>query len=284
MNKTNTADIDELPLNTGVRVLVSNEDGLVGLEKPEGLMSHPNGAEDIEKSLLTASYDYSGEFYFWKDAKGQERRVWLINRLDSPTSGVILIGLNPDIASMIKLEFSTHKVSKHYHAIVRHKPSRNAGTWDDLIAKDIVRNGRRIKKARQIKAKSTYQYIKHPIGGFPVALIKLSPVTGRTHQLRIQCSKHKHPIVGDRTYGHFGFNKEVTQRTEVKRMLLHSSELIVKYALNGVAKIFHVESKLPGAFHEVLQYRPGLDKAKKPQDKDDDEVENPLPGRRFKTV
>jgi len=283
MDKYKTVGIDDLPINTGVRVLASNEDGLVGLEKAEGLMSHPNTAEDIEKSLLTASYDYDGEFYFWKDAQGEECRVWLINRLDSPTSGVILIALNSDIASKIKLEFSTHKVSKHYHAIVRHKPSRNSGVWEDLISKDLVRNGRRVKKGRQIKAKSAYKYIKHPVGGFPVSLIKLSPVTGRTHQLRVQCSKHKHPIVGDRTYGHFSFNKEVAQRSEVKRLLLHSSELVVKYTLNGKAKTFHAESALPSAFHEVLQYRPGLDKPKKPE-ADDDVGENPLPGRRFKTV
>ena len=69
MQTDDSISIDELPLNNGVHVLKSNEDGLVAIEKREGLMSHPNQSEDIDRSLLKASYDYEGEFYFWKNER-----------------------------------------------------------------------------------------------------------------------------------------------------------------------------------------------------------------------
>ncbi len=276
-------DLNELPLNTGVCVLNSNADGLVALEKPVGALSHPNTSEDIERSLLRASYDYEGEFYFWKNAAGEERRVWLINRLDSPTSGVILVGLNAEIASTIKLQFSSHKVIKHYHALVRHQPAKNAGKWSDVISKDLINNGRKIKKGRLVKAKSSYQMISKPVGGFPIALLKLIPVTGRTHQLRIQCKKHGHPIVGDRSYGNFAFNREVALETGEKRLMLHASEVIVNYTYQGKVRVFRAASELPEAFHAVMRFRPGMKpqastaRARQP-------AGGQLAGRRFKSV
>ncbi|MGB0743304.1 MAG: RluA family pseudouridine synthase [Opitutales bacterium] len=294
MDIKESALIESLPLNAGVRVLAFNEDGLVALYKPEGTMSHPNKTQDIKRSLITASYDFDKEFFFWKEDDGQERKVWLIHRLDSPTSGIILIGLNEEISKLIKAEFSTHKVTKHYHALVRHPLPKNAGIWADTLRKDLINNGRKILKAHPIKAKSGFQLVSNPVGGFPISLIKLSPITGRTHQLRIQCSKHGHPIVGDRTYGSFSFNKEVGQRTGVKRMMLHSSEVILKYAFKGKLKSFHVKSDLPEAFNAVFRYRPGMAKLEEKDrtiEKDPTDTIDSVPahkalldGRRFKAV
>jgi 23S rRNA-/tRNA-specific pseudouridylate synthase len=278
-----TAFIEELPLNTGVRVLGANEDGLLALEKPPGAMSHPNKAEDIKRSLLQASYDYEGEFYFWENEAGEECKVWLINRLDSPTSGVILVGLNAEIANAVKLEFSTHKVTKNYHALVRHQPPKKSGIWEDVISKDLINNGRKIKQGRMVKAKSSYQMISKPVGGFPIALIKLIPVTGRTHQLRIQCKKHGLPVVGDRSYGHFPFNKEVAQETGEKRMMLHASEVIVNYAYQGKVRVFRAQSELPEAFHTVMRFRPGM-KARSAAHAPGKAGRGKLAGRRFKSV
>lgn len=275
--------IEELPLNTNVRVLGSNADGLAALEKPAGAMSHPNRSEDIKRSLLRASYDYEGEFYFWKNEDGVERKVWLINRLDSPTSGVILVGLNPEIAKVIKLEFSTHKVTKIYHALVRHPPVKPAGAWSDIISKDLLNSGRVIKRGRQIRAKSSYNTVSKPVGGFPIAMLKLTPLTGRTHQLRIQCKKHGHPIVGDRNYGSFSFNKEVALETGEKRMMLHSSEVIVNYTYKGKVRTFQARSELPEAFNMVMRFRPGM----KPQaaaPAPEKAIPDILEGRRFKPV
>jgi 23S rRNA-/tRNA-specific pseudouridylate synthase len=201
----------------------------------------------------------------------------LINRLDSPTSGVILMGLNPAITATIKKEFATHKVTKIYYALVRGKPSVPAGSWADQLKKDLQRGSRLIKQVRIVPAKTRYQVIKSPTGGFPVTLIKLMPLTGRTHQLRVQCKKHGLPIVGDRTYGSFSFNKEVAMRAETKRMMLHSAKTILRYSFKGKLREFSAKSDLPQDFQIVMAYRPGLNNARPKQ------TRSPLlAGRRFK--
>lgn len=255
-NPLNTP-LDQLPLNDGVRILAQNEDGLLALEKPAGAMSHPNLPEDNKRSLLTVDYDLEEECYHWTDG-GELRRVWLINRLDSPTSGVILLGLNPEISEAIKREFASHKVIKTYYALVRGTPSVPAGCWADQLKKDVQRGGRLIKNGKLVPAKTRYQVLKSPTGGFPVTLLKLMPLTGRTHQLRVQCKKHGLPIVGDRSYGSFSFNREVGMHTKTKRMLLHSGETIVHYSYKGKVREFTAKSELPEDFDSVMRFRPGL--------------------------
>ncbi len=249
--------VSQLPLNEGVSVLTHNKDGLLALEKPIGLMSHPNTYRDNKKSILTADYDLEEQCYKWINSAGVLNCVWLINRLDSPTSGIILLGLNSAISDSIKIEFASRNVSKVYYAIVRDKPSRPTGTWEDRLLKDL-RNGKQVvKKAKIVKAKTRYKALQSPIGGFPVTLMKLMPLTGRTHQLRIQCQKHGVPIVGDRSYGHFPFNREVVAHTKIKRMLLHAAETHVHYSYKGHVRDFSVVSELPLEFKKVLDYRPG---------------------------
>ena len=270
--------IDQLPLNTGVHLLAHNGDGLVALEKPFGALSHPNESGDNRRSLLVADYDFDEECYYWTDGAGVSRRAWLINRLDSPTSGVILLGLNLEISQAIKKEFATHRVAKIYYALVRGTPKTPAGAWVDNLKKDVRRGNRLVKQGQVVPAKARYQTVKSPIGGFPITLIKLLPVTGRTHQLRVQCKTHGLPIVGDRTYGSFSFNKEVAMRTEKKRMMLHSGETVVNYNFKGKVRKFTATSELPEDFQSVLDYRPGFNRKQSKQ------TRSPLlAGRRFKS-
>lgn len=277
MSTTKEFKAEQLPINKGVRLLAANEDGLVALEKPVGALSHPNVPEEAGRALLVAEYDLEEECYQWTDDAGTEQRAWLINRLDSPTSGVILLGLNPEISGVIKESFATHKVNKIYYAIVRGSPSKPNGVWADKLAKAIHQGKRLIKKGRVVPAKSRYQIVKSPTGGFPISLIKLFPLTGRTHQLRVQCKKHGLPIVGDRTYGSFRFNREVSMHTGIKRMLLHAAETNLRYSFRGALRDFSASSPLPPEYEAVLRYRPGLNpnKSKKPGN-------SALAGRRFK--
>jgi tRNA pseudouridine65 synthase len=283
MIEPQTTIASDLPLGRGVRIIKSNKDGLVALDKPVGVMSHPNEHKDRKHSLLDAHYDYDEEAFTWKVGE-VEHQAWLINRLDSPTSGVILMALNSDLSRTIKLLFSTHKVNKVYYALVKNAPSVPAGVWNDTLRKDIVRGKKLIKGGQLIPAKTRYQVSKTPTGGFPVALVKLSPLTGRTHQLRVQCKNHRHPVVGDQTYGHFGFNREVHELTGEKRMMLHSGETSLRYAFQGKLCDFHAESLLPEAFANVMSFRPGLNSTQvAPRQSAIRKVaKGPLAGRRFK--
>src|SRR3954469_180018 len=79
-----------LPLGPDVSRLLHAANGLAAFSKPAGVLSHPNTRADETRSLLSSRYMLEGEFYQWLDAAGSKQRLWLLNRLDSATSGVIL--------------------------------------------------------------------------------------------------------------------------------------------------------------------------------------------------
>lgn len=250
--------IEQLPLCDGVGVIEQNEDGLLALYKPSGVLSHPNeesADRDIPRSLIRASYDHKEEVYEWENSAGLERKAWLINRLDSATSGVILIALEAKLAEMVQTQFASHHVDKVYYALVRDKPRPAVGEWKDNLKKNVFVRKHVTKNALNVSAKTRYHLSESASGSLNISLIKLMPLTGRTHQLRVQCAKHGHPIVGDRTYGSFSFNREVKKATEARRMMLHSAETTVRYAYKGVNREFSASSPIPAEFYELLRYR-----------------------------
>ena len=82
-----------VPIGRDVTRIVSDVNGLAAFVKPAGVLSHPNQSSDQPKALVDARYTLDGEFYEWRDAAGAVRRLWLLNRLDSATSGVMLVAL-----------------------------------------------------------------------------------------------------------------------------------------------------------------------------------------------
>ena len=254
----NAENYSKLPIGAGVRVLNFSKEGLIALHKPTGVLSHPNISNETDRALLNAEYNYDDEVYTFNH-QGKKRRVWLINRLDSPTSGIILIAVSCEIAKLVKLEFANHKVTKTYYALVKHRMKKSKGNWIDQISKSSYLN-KRSSRLKLTTAKSRYQVIKSPHGGLPITLLKLSPLTGRTHQLRVQCQLHGYPIIGDRTYGSFSFNRTVAKETGRERLMLHCAETSLKYFHNGKMVKFTAKSALPEDFQEVLSFRPGMNK------------------------
>ena len=74
--------LEGIPLHAGARVLAEHPCGLLALDKPADILSHPNGSEDNARSVITANYSLDEEAYHVRDGKGGIRKVWLINRLD----------------------------------------------------------------------------------------------------------------------------------------------------------------------------------------------------------
>ena len=97
---------ETLPLGAGVQLLVRDENGLAAFDKPAGVLSHPNGSEDEPRALLTCRYDKEKQFFTWRAADGAERRLWLLNRLDSATSGVILTAGSEKLALAVRAHYA----------------------------------------------------------------------------------------------------------------------------------------------------------------------------------
>lgn len=237
-----------LPLGPGVKVLAHDANGVGALDKPAGVLSHPNEQPDEPRSLLTCRYDHEAECFVWKTAGG-ESRLWLLNRLDGATSGVILVAADAAVARAIKGQFAKKKIRKVYQALVFGKPVERVALWNDLLAVQKAGGVVRTSATRgHVPANTQMQFLKSAQGAFSTSLLRLEPHTGRSHQLRVQCAKRRLPIVGDQTYGDFTLNRAFAKATGLKRLFLHSLETGFDYELGGKKFSFRAAAPLPAEF------------------------------------
>lgn len=245
-----------LPLGRDVTCLARDENGLAAFNKPTGVLSHPNDRADERRSLLNAHYVLDGEFFEWSSSSSgppQPRRLWLLNRLDSATSGVILAAQSAELAAVIRAHFKKKQVHKVYHALVFGRPREATDLWRDRLV--VEKRGGHIRTATQagrVPAESLMTLVRSGTGEPPRALIRLEPKTGRSHQLRVQCAKRTLPIVGDQTYGDFARNRAFAKLTGIKRLFLHSSATAFEYEFGGKRHTFSAAAPLPEEFEKFL--------------------------------
>ena len=239
-----------LPLGRDVRLLKHDDNGLAAFDKPAGVLSHPNAGGDEPRSLLTVRYKMEGEFFEWPDAKGgAPRRLWLLNRLDSATSGVILVANNEALATKIRAHFKQKRIRKTYQALVFGAPRQATEVWKDTMS--AVKKSAQVRAVTgvgRIPAESRMKLVRTGRAEPRVSLIQLEPMTGRSHQLRVQCAKRHLPIVGDQTYGDFPHNRAFAKTYRTKRLFLHSLATEFEYEFNGKRQKFSVEAPLPEEF------------------------------------
>jgi tRNA pseudouridine65 synthase len=237
-------------------LIASNDDGLAAFNKPAGMLSHPNERGDERRSLLNARYIMAGEFFEWKagEAKtGGTQRLWLLNRLDSATSGVILTATTEELALQIRAHFKQKQVHKVYHALVFGAPNQTVELWRDRLA--IEKRGGQIRTATHaghVPAESKMTLVTRGNREPRVSLIRLEPKTGRSHQLRVQCAKRHVPIVGDQTYGDFARNRAFAKLSGMKRLFLHSTATNFAYEFHGHRQEFSATAPLPEEFEKFL--------------------------------
>lgn len=236
-------------------MLGHDSNGLGALAKPAGVLSHPNEeGKERARSLLLAEYDLKAECYIWKDtASGDLRRLWLLNRLDSSTSGVILVAADGRLAADVKAQFLRKAIAKTYVALVFGTPRMPREVWRDRLV--IERKGGMVRSSAaggHIPAESECRVLRSSRGAQPLTLLELKPHTGRTHQLRVQCAKRHLPIVGDQTYGDFARNREFSKAKKEKRMFLHSLETQLQYRWNNRDWSFAAKAELPTEFAAAL--------------------------------
>ncbi|MFM8337933.1 MAG: RluA family pseudouridine synthase [Opitutaceae bacterium] len=242
------------PLGSGVRLLHRDPNGVVALAKPAGVLSHPNVAGDEVRSLLRARYSLEEECYEWPEQPGQPAgRLWLLNRLDSGTSGVILAAESGELAREIRAQFKRKQVRKVYQALVFGVPRPPVQLWKDLIS--VEKRGGQIRSSARgghVPAESQMNLVRAGRAASGVSLVRLEPRTGRSHQLRVQCAKRGLPIAGDQTYGDFARNREFARAAGTRRMFLHSLETQFGYEWAGARHTFSARAPLPVEFEQAL--------------------------------
>lgn len=218
---------------------------IIIVNKPAGVLSHPNTARSTEQAAFEGRYDLERKCF-----DSPAGKVWLIHRLDQDTSGVLLGALDEKTAEKCRALFEEDTVRKQYLALVRGNPGAE-GTWQDHLAtsreKGRVRTA--VIKGRAANAELDYRTLAHHAGE-RVSLLDIDLITGKTHQIRVQASSRQHHLLGDDVYGHFDLNRKVKKDLGLKRLFLHARRLALKHPTSGQKIV--AEAPLPEDLGSVL--------------------------------
>jgi tRNA pseudouridine65 synthase len=212
--------------------ILYRDDCLVAINKPAGLLVHRSDIDRHETRFAVQ---------LLRDQIG--RRVHPLHRLDKGTSGVLLFALDAASAREVGGQFQRDEVQKRYVAVVRGWPSE-AGIIDHALSRQFDDYGRKFGADRPTEALPAVTEFRRlatielpdAVDRYPTsryALVKLTPKTGRQHQLRRHMKHIAHPIIGDATWGKGIHNRYFQQRFGCGRLLLACTRLEFRHPLDG---------------------------------------------------
>ena len=241
-------EIDELPVASeniipqkGDLEIIFEDDYIIVLNKEAGLCVHP-GAGQADNTLANRLAAYST----LSDINGMDR-MGIVHRLDKPVSGCMVIAKTNEVHLNLAQQFQDRLVQKEYVAICYNTAETTSGTMEDKIGR-CSRN--RKKMACTKNGKESYMdyevleqtYIDHKIGF--ISKIKCKPKTGRMHQIRVQLSTRKLPIIGDEVYG-----RKKTEELKAlmgESIALHSNKLSFEHPVSK--EQVHFGANIPDLF------------------------------------
>ena len=135
-----------------------------------------------------------------KKENNEIKNLYLVHRIDKYTSGIVILAKVENIKKYFEEAFKNRNINKIYHAIVEGIVKNNKGTINLSIGKDKKNPNKRIPLSVKLggeNAITNYEVLKRLKEH---TLLKLNPITGRTHQIRVHLSSVGHPIIGDKIY------------------------------------------------------------------------------------
>jgi len=223
--------------------IVFEDEDLVVIDKPAGTLAHPTTVV-VGGTVSELAVARWGSL----PAPQGEDRPGIVHRLDSDTSGLMILAKSAPAAEALVSAFREREVEKRYQAIVHGEPRFDA----DWIETPIGRRRERMCTLPEGEGQpaATFYQVKERFGDF--ALLECRPKTGRTHQIRVHLSSIEHPLVGDRIYPGRVRRPLPAGAPRPERHLLHASGLSFVHPVSGEALAF--ESPLPAEFQAWLDW------------------------------
>ena len=212
------------------------DDKCVAVNKPPDLLVHRSFVATRERENVVRTL-----------GRQLGQRVFTVHRLDRATSGVLIFGLNSDAARVLTTQFERREVAKTYHAIVRGYTD-DTGTIDMPLKEPYDRIATPVETAADKPAKAaitefeTLARSELPIsaGKYQTSrfsFLRVTPRTGRRHQIRRHLKHIAHPIIGDIKHGDNRVNQLIETEFGIRRLMLVASELQVSHPSTGEAMV-----------------------------------------------
>ena len=220
--------------------IVYQDADYIAVNKPSGQLVHPTALDAHASGSVQASL-----------AAQIGQRPLPCHRLDKPTSGVLLFALHPQALRQAQTQFAQQTTKKSYWALVRGWPSA-AGLIDASLKKEWPPYT--IQSAQTHYSCVDYFDFPHPVGRYPsarLALLKLQPLTGRTHQLRRHLAHIRHPILGDTRHGDGAQNRFMRSQLVSQHLLLHAHSLEI--TLGASNESICIQAPMDAAFQDCLE-------------------------------
>ena len=180
----------EYPAQDGPLTILYEDEHLLAVDKPAGLLVHPSAA------VFTGTLANYVLGYYRKT--GQDSAFHPITRLDRDTFGLVLLAKNAHIHALLSQLQDRGQLRKLYYARTFGGPEADSGSIDAPIARKPLPSLLREIRPDGKASRTEYRVLER---NGEQCLLELRPVTGRTHQLRLHCAHMGFPILGDPQYG-----------------------------------------------------------------------------------
>ena len=170
--------------------IIYNDDFIAVTVKPAGVSSQEDGTGFSMPALLRSTLGCD---------------ILPVHRLDRDVSGVMVYAKTKAAARELSAQVSDGRMEKEYLAVTMGVPEAASGVYKDLLFHDSSKNKSYVvKRMRRGVRRASLEYevmAENAEHSPPLALVKIRLHTGRTHQIRVQFSSRKTPVLGDRRYG-----------------------------------------------------------------------------------
>ncbi|NPA72281.1 MAG: RluA family pseudouridine synthase [Gammaproteobacteria bacterium] len=198
-----------------------SDDYIVVVNKPSGLLSVPGRGPEKQECLGSHLEPlFPG--------------IKIVHRLDMDTSGLMILARDAESHRHLSRQFQDRKTQKTYHAICAGQPSQRAGEVILPMRCDWEKRPLQMIDFKQGKHAQTHWQIQ--VQAADHFLVELTPITGRSHQLRLHMKSLGHPILGDNLYA------DPISLNMSERLMLHATSLTVSHPETEERVTFEIPS------------------------------------------
>lgn len=217
--------------------ILYEDDHLLILNKPSGTAVH--GGSGLSFGVIEGL----------RALRPEARFLELVHRLDRDTSGVLLVAKKRSALRSLHEQLRLKGMQKDYLALVRGQWQSHCKAVQAPLLKNILQSGERIVRVSsegkpsetRFKVEERYEF---------ATLVKASPITGRTHQIRVHTLHAGHPIAFDDRYGDREFDRQLAG-TGLKRLFLHAAALRFEHPATG--ETMRIEAPMDQELRHCLQ-------------------------------